>query len=395
MYKTKGGFQLTLQTLSLVVGFMAWSIISPLMPYISQDVKVNPGQLSIILAIPVILGSILRVPFGYLTNIIGAKWVFFCSFVILLFPIFFLGQAQTPGMLMLSGFFLGVGGAIFSVGVTSVPKYFSKDKVGLANGIYGMGNIGTAVSSFLAPPIAGIIGWQTTVRSYLIIIAIFAILMFIFGDKNEPKVKVPLASQFKKLSSNYKLYYLSLWYFITFGAFVAFGLFLPNYLVNNFGIDKVDAGIRSGVFIALATFLRPIGGILGDKFNAVKVLMIDFIIMIVGAVILGISSHIALFTIGCLTISICAGLGNGLIFKLVPSYFAKESGAANGIVSMMGGLGGFFPPLVITYVTGLTGSSHLAFILLAIFGVLAFITMGHLYKKEYAKYYTLKRAIQS
>lgn len=385
MYKTKGGFQLTLQTLSLVVGFMAWSIISPLMPYISQDVKVNPGQLSIILAIPVILGSILRVPFGYLTNIIGAKWVFFCSFVILLFPIFFLGQAQTPGMLMLSGFFLGVGGAIFSVGVTSVPKYFSKDKVGLANGIYGMGNIGTAVSSFLAPPIAGIIGWQTTVRSYLIIIAIFAILMFIFGDKNEPKVKVPLASQFKKLSSNYKVYYLSLWYFITFGAFVAFGLFLPNYLVNNFGIDKVDAGIRSGVFIALATFLRPIGGILGDKFNAVKVLMIDFIIMIVGAVILGISSHIALFTIGCLTISICAGLGNGLIFKLVPSYFAKESGAANGIVSMMGGLGGFFPPLVITYVTGLTGSSHLAFILLAIFGVLAFITMGHLYKKEYAK----------
>ena len=385
MNKTKGGFQLTLQTLSLVVGFMAWSIISPLMPFISQDIKINPGQLSIILAIPVILGSILRVPFGYLTNIIGAKWVFFCSFIILLFPIFFLGQAQSPSMLMASGFFLGVGGAIFSVGVTSVPKYFSKDKVGLANGIYGMGNIGTAISSFLAPPIAGIVGWQTTVRSYLIIIAIFAILMFFLGDAKEPKVKVPLGAQVKDLSSNYKLYYLSLWYFITFGAFVAFGLFLPNYLVNNFGIDKVDAGIRSGVFIALATFLRPVGGILGDKFNAVKVLMIDFVVMIIGAVILGVSSHIALFTIGCLTISICAGLGNGLIFKLVPSYFAKESGTANGIVSMMGGLGGFFPPLVITYVTSLTGSSHLAFILLAVFGILAFITMGHLYKKEYTK----------
>ncbi|PTF16381.1 nitrate/nitrite transporter [Staphylococcus devriesei] len=383
MNKTKGGFQLTLQTLSLVVGFMAWSIISPLMPYISQDIEISPGQLSIILAIPVILGSVLRVPFGYLTNIIGAKCVFFCSFIVLLFPIFFLGQAQSPGMLMLSGFFLGVGGAIFSVGVTSIPKYFSKDKVGLANGIYGMGNIGTAVSSFLAPPIAGIIGWQTTVRSYLIIIAIFAILMFLLGDGNETKIKVPLLSQIKKLSSNYKVYYLSLWYFITFGSFVAFGLFLPNYLVNNFGIDKVDAGIRSGIFIALATFLRLIGGILGDKFNAVKVLMIDFIVMIIGAVILGLSSHIALFTIGCLTVSICAGIGNGLVFKLVPSYFAKESGAANGIVSMMGGLGGFFPPLVITYVTGLTGTSHPAFILLALFGVLAFITMWHLYKKEY------------
>ncbi|MCJ1655677.1 NarK/NasA family nitrate transporter [Staphylococcus sp. NRL 16/872] len=386
MKKNKGVFQLTLQTLSLVVGFMAWSIISPLMPYISQDIKVSPEQLSIILAIPVILGSILRVPFGYLTNIIGAKWVFFCSFIVLLFPIFLLGQAQTPGMLMLAGFFLGVGGAVFSVGVTSVPKYFSKDKVGLANGIYGVGNVGTAVSSFLAPPIAGIIGWQTTVRSYLIIIALFAVLMFILGDNKEPKVKVPLMSQMKKLSSNYKLYYLSLWYFITFGAFVAFGLFLPNYLVHNFGIDKVDAGIRSGVFIALATFLRPLGGVLGDKFNAVKVLMFDFVVMIIGAILLGISSHIALFTIGCLTISICAGLGNGLVFKLVPSYFAKESGAANGIVSMMGGLGGFFPPLVITYVSNLTGSSHLAFILLAIFGILAFITMGHLYKKEYGKH---------
>ena len=127
MNKTKGGFQLTLQTLSLVVGFMAWSIISPLMPFISQDIKINPGQLSIILAIPVILGSILRVPFGYLTNIIGAKWVFFCSFIILLFPILL---RTSPIAWYVNGVWIfGVGGAIFSVGVTSVPKYFSKDKV--------------------------------------------------------------------------------------------------------------------------------------------------------------------------------------------------------------------------------------------------------------------------
>ena len=384
MNMKKGVSQLTLQTLSLVAGFMAWSIISPLMPFISQDVDISPGQISVILAIPVILGSVLRVPFGYLTNIVGAKWVFFWSFIVLLLPIFLLGQAQSPGMLMLSGFFLGIGGAIFSVGVTSVPKYFSKDKVGLANGIYGVGNIGTAVSSFCAPVLAGAIGWQNTVRSYLIILSIFAILMFLLGDKNEPKVKIPLMAQVKDLSKNYKLYYLSLWYFITFGAFVAFGIFLPNFLVNHFSIDKVDAGIRSGIFIALATFLRPVGGVIGDKFNAVKVLMIDFVVMIIGALILSLSSHIVLFTIGCLAISICAGIGNGLIFKLVPSYFSKEAGSANGIVSMMGGLGGFFPPLVITFVTSITGSSHLAFFFLAIFGVIALITMIHLNKKEKA-----------
>ena len=384
MNMKKGVSQLTLQTLSLVAGFMAWSIISPLMPFISQDVDISPGQISVILAIPVILGSVLRVPFGYLTNIVGAKWVFFWSFIVLLLPIFLLGQAQSPGMLMLSGFFLGIGGAIFSVGVTSVPKYFSKDKVGLANGIYGVGNIGTAVSSFCAPVLAGAIGWQNTVRSYLIILSIFAILMFLLGDKNEPKVKIPLMAQVKDLSKNYKLYYLSLWYFITFGAFVAFGIFLPNFLVDHFCIDKVDAGIRSGIFIALATFLIPVGGVIGDKFNAVQALIIDFVIMIIGALILSLSSHIVLFTIGCLAISICAGIGNGLIFKLVPSYFSKEAGSANGIVSMMGGLGGFFPPLVITFVTSITGSSHLAFFFLAIFGVIALITMIHLNKKEKA-----------
>ncbi|MGX0403354.1 nitrate/nitrite transporter [Staphylococcus epidermidis] len=384
MNMKKGVSQLTLQTLSLVAGFMAWSIISPLMPFISQDVDISPGQISVILAIPVILGSVLRVPFGYLTNIVGAKWVFFWSFIVLLLPIFLLGQAQSPGMLMLSGFFLGIGGAIFSVGVTSVPKYFSKDKVGLANGIYGVGNIGTAVSSFCAPVLAGAIGWQNTVRSYLIILSIFAILMFLLGDKNEPKVKIPLMAQVKDLSKNYKLYYLSLWYFITFGAFVAFGIFLPNFLVDHFSIDKVDAGIRSGIFIALATFLRPVGGVIGDKFNAVQALIIDFVIMIIGALILSLSSHIVLFTIGCLAISICAGIGNGLIFKLVPSYFSKEAGSANGIVSMMGGLGGFFPPLVITFVTSITGSSHLAFFFLAIFGAIALITIIHLNKKEKA-----------
>ncbi|MCM3519081.1 nitrate/nitrite transporter [Staphylococcus xylosus] len=382
MNKASGSFQLTLQSLSLVVGFMAWSIIAPLMPFISQDVHITSSQLSIILAIPVILGSILRVPFGYLTNIIGAKWVFFCSFIILLFPIYFLSHAQSPKMLMISGFFLGVGGAVFSVGVTSIPKYFPKERVGLANGIYGMGNIGTAISSFLAPPIAGIIGWQSTVRGYLIVIVLFAIFMFLLGDSKEPKIKVALVKQYKILMKDLRLYYLSLWYFITFGSFVAFGLFLPNFLVQNFGISEVDAGIRAGVFIALATFLRPLGGILGDKFNAVTLLICDFILMITGAITLGLSNHILLFTIGCLLISMCAGLGNGLIFKLVPTYFGKEAGSANGIVSMMGGLGGFFPPLVIAFITSLTGTSHFSFILLAIFGVIALITMIHIMKRE-------------
>ncbi|RIO21911.1 NarK/NasA family nitrate transporter [Mammaliicoccus sciuri] len=382
MRNNLGKVQLPLQTFSLMAGFMVWSILAPLMPYITQDISVEEGQKAIILAIPVILGSILRIPIGYYTNLLGSRLVFLVSFIILLFPVFYLSQAHSTTGLMVAGFFIGLCGAIFSVGVTSIPKYFPKEKHGFANGIYGMGNLGTAVSSFLAPPIAGIIGWQHTVQLYLIVLLIFAVLMFIFGDKEEPKVKIPMISQTKQVINNYKLYYFSFWYFITFGAFVAFGLFLPNFLVSHFEIDKVDAGIRTGIFIAIATLLRPIGGMLGDKFNALNVLKIFFIGLIMGAIVLSISHHLILFTIGCLTISVCAGIGNGLVFKLVPTYFTKEAGVVNGIVSMMGGLGGFFPPLIITLVTSLTGSNHLAFFMLAIFGVLALITMMHMTKIE-------------
>ncbi|WP_210619938.1 nitrate/nitrite transporter [Mammaliicoccus lentus] len=382
MKNNTGKVQLPLQTLSLMAGFMVWSILAPLMPYISQDFNVPESQKAIILAIPVILGSILRIPIGYYTNLIGSRLVFLISFIILIFPVFYLSQATSTTGLMIAGFFIGLGGAVFSVGVTSIPKYYPKEKHGFANGIYGMGNLGTAVSSFLAPPIAGAIGWQHTVQLYVLVMALFAILMFVFGDKQEPKVKVPMLKQTKQVANNYKLYYFSFWYFITFGAFVAFGLFLPNFLVGHFEIDKVDAGIRTGVFIAIATILRPIGGMLGDKFNALNMLKIFFGIMIAGALILALSNHIMLFTIGCLTISVSAGIGNGLIFKLVPTYFSKEAGVVNGIVSMMGGLGGFFPPLIITMVTVLTGSNHLAFFLLAIFGLVALISMMHMTKVE-------------
>ncbi|WP_404803366.1 nitrate/nitrite transporter [Mammaliicoccus sciuri] len=382
MRNNLGKVQLPLQTFSLMAGFMVWSILAPLMPYITQDISVEEGQKAIILAIPVILGSILRIPIGYYTNLLGSRLVFLTSFIILLFPVFYLSQAHSTTGLMIAGFFIGLGGAIFSVGVTSIPKYFPKEKHGFANGIYGMGNLGTAVSSFLAPPIAGIIGWQHTVQLYLIVLLIFAVLMFIFGDKEEHKVKIPMISQTKQVINNYKLYYFSFWYFITFGAFVAFGLFLPNFLVSHFEIDKVDAGIRTGIFIAIATLLRPIGGMLGDKFNALNVLKVFFIGLIAGAIVLSISHHLILFTIGCLTVSVCAGIGNGLVFKLVPTYFTKEAGVVNGIVSMMGGLGGFFPPLIITLVTSLTGSNHLAFFMLAIFGVIALVTMMHMTKIE-------------
>lgn len=162
----KGSFQLVLQTGSLVVGFMVWVILSSLMPYIQSDIALKPGEVALVTAIPVILGSLLRVPIGYWTNRYGARPIFTISFIVLILPVFVISSAGTKMTLILGGLLLGIGGAVFSVGVTSLPKYYPKERHGFVNGIYGAGNIGTALTAFLAPVLANSFGWRLTVQFF-------------------------------------------------------------------------------------------------------------------------------------------------------------------------------------------------------------------------------------
>lgn len=357
--------QLPLQTLNLVVGFAVWVIISSLMPFISEDIDIPVNQLAVITAIPVVLGSILRIPIGYYANVLGARLIFLISFLLLLFPVFFISEAKSSFDLIIGGLFLGIGGSIFSVGVTSLPKYYPKERHGLVNGIYGLGNLGTAVSTFAAPIAATQLGWSMTVKLYLIVLLLFAALNFLWGDRKEPKVKTPLAAQIKSVYKNEKLWLFSLLYFITFGSFVAFTVYLPNFLVTNFSLDKVDAGMRTAGFIALATFMRPVGGWLADRFNGLYLLVGIFSIFTLAAILLAFSPTLALYSVGCLVIAVVSGTGNGVVFKLVPQYFNKQAGIANGIVSMMGGLGGFFPPLLLSIIHSITGHYSIGFMLLS------------------------------
>lgn len=134
--------QLSLQSLSLVAGFMVWVLISSLISQMTSDIHLSKGEISLVTAIPVILGSLLRIPLGYLTNRYGARLMFMISFILLLFPVFWISIADSLFDLIAGGFFLGIGGAVFSIGVTSLPKYYPKEKHGVVNGIYGAGNIG-------------------------------------------------------------------------------------------------------------------------------------------------------------------------------------------------------------------------------------------------------------
>lgn len=374
--------QLPLQTMNLVLGFMVWVIISSLLPFIKEDISIPADKLAIITAIPVVLGSILRIPLGYYANIFGARIVFLVSFIILLFPVYYISEATTYMDLIIGGTFLGIGGAVFSVGVTSLPKYYPKEKHGLVNGIYGFGNMGTAISTFAAPVVAAKYGWSTAIKLYLILLIIFAILNVFLGDRKEPKMKAPIVQQIKGVYKNQKMWFFSLFYFVTFGAFVAYTVFLPNFLVSNFGLDKVDAGIRTAIFIVLATCCRTLGGYLGDKFDSLKLLMAVFIGIVIGALLLSTTPNIILFTIGILIIGFSCGIGNGAVFKLVPMFFMEQAGIVNGIVSMMGGLGGFFPPLLLASIHSATGSYSLGFVALAVFSIINLLLVFILKKQN-------------
>jgi NNP family nitrate/nitrite transporter-like MFS transporter len=377
--------QLPLQTVNLTLGFMVWVIISALIPFIKEDIALSASQLAIVTAVPVVLGSILRIPLGYYANVFGARIVFLVSFILLLFPVFYISKASSFADLIIGGLFLGIGGAVFSVGVTSLPKYFPKERHGLINGIYGMGNMGTAITTFTAPVIATQVGWSFTVKLYLVLLAIFAVLNLFFGDRQEVKVRTPIMEEIKAIYKNDKLWLFSLFYFITFGSFVAFTVYLPNFLVSHFELDKVDAGMRTAGFIALATFMRPLGGWLGDRFKPLFLLMGVFSGLTAAAILLAFSPSIGLYTIGCLTIAICAGLGNGVIFKLVPQYFSKQAGTVNGIVSMMGGLGGFFPPLMLSIIYSNTGQYSIGFMALSQVALASLILVIWLYYQERLK----------
>ncbi|OZU88071.1 nitrate/nitrite transporter [Virgibacillus indicus] len=378
----KPNLQLSLQTSSLFVGFMVWVLISSLMPFIEEDIALTGGQASLVTAIPVILGSLLRIPIGFYTDRFGSRFLFLVSTLILLFPVFYISIADSFIDLVIGGLILGVGGATFSIGVTSLPKYFPKEKHGFVNGIYGVGNIGTAITTFTAPMIAQSIGWESTVRLFIILLLAFAALIFVLGDRKEEKSKGSMAEQIKGVYKNTTLWFLSLFYFTTFGAFVAFTMFLPSFLVDNFGLDPVDAGIRTAIFIAIATLLRPIGGLLADKFNPFIILMFVFIGVTFSGILLSFSPGIQWYTVGALAVGITVGIANGTIFKLVPLYFSGQAGIVNGIVSAMGGLGGFFPPLLLTIVSSITGHHAIAFMLLSEFALVSFVIVIFMYYQD-------------
>lgn len=357
---------LVLATTAFAVSFAVWGLLGALAPTFASLYLLSAKAKSLMIAIPVLLGAMGRIVAGLVADRFGGRNVFAAMLIISAIPAVLIGLSTSYAQLLLLGLFLGIAGATFPVGVGFTSKWFTPEQQGTALGIYGMGNIGQSIAVFGAPVLA------TALGSWRPVFFVFAALTFIWGmlfyllarDSATTLAPKTLSENLSVLRYSPLAWLLSLFYFITFGGFVALSIYLPTFLKDIFKLSATDAGARTAGFVLLATLMRPVGGILGDRVGGARVLIFVFFGVALFGAMMG-CPWMPTFTVGALGTAAALGLGNGAVFKLVPQYFPKETATVTGLVGAFGGLGGFFPPLVLGVVKDATGSYTIGFILLA------------------------------
>ncbi|HEY7211194.1 MAG TPA: MFS transporter, partial [Bryobacteraceae bacterium] len=281
-------------------------------------------------------------------------------------PPLWASAASSYSMLIAAALFLGLAGSSFAVGVGFVSRWYPPQKQGTALGVYGLGNIGQSIVVFLGPVLAATFGWQAIFRAVSVLLVAWAIVFFLFA-RNPPNVVRPksVGEMFAVLRHARLAWILSAFYGLTFGGFVAFSIYLPTLLRDQFHLNAASAGFRTAGFVVLATALRPVGGWLSDRIGGAQVLSVVFLGIVPFSLLLGWQSMIP-FTAGALGCAALLGLGNGAVFKLVPQYFKKDTGTVTGLVGAIGGLGGFFPPLLLGAFSDMAGVVWPGFVLLSL-----------------------------
>ncbi|HYM10209.1 MAG TPA: MFS transporter, partial [Bryobacterales bacterium] len=339
---------LLLGTVSFTVCFACWGLISAFAPHFRALFGLTATSTALLVTVPVLLGSLARIPMGMLTDRFGARAVFSILMLVVAPAPFLVPQAASYRSLLAVGFWLGLAGSSFSVGVAFVSRWTPPRSQGSALGIYGLGNIGQSAAVFLGPVLATAIGWQNVFRGMAVLLVVWA-TVFALAARNPIGVPRPKGvSAMVAVARQPLSWVLSLFYFLTFGGFVAFAIYLPTLLRDQFRLAPADAGFRTAGFVVLATLARPTGGWLADQIGGARVLSGVFLGIAPFALLLAWPSMLP-FTVGALGCALLLGLGNGAVFKLVPQFFPVETGTVTGLVGAMGGLGGFFPPLLLGF----------------------------------------------
>ncbi|HKX28129.1 MAG TPA: MFS transporter [Blastocatellia bacterium] len=361
--------QLILATGAFAVCFAVFGSVSAMMPILKKSLGLSPMQVSLALAIPVLLGSLGRIPLGMLTDRLGGRLIFSIVMGGSVVPAMLMGFVGNYWQLVLCGFFIGLGLASFSVGVGFVSGWYPPERQGFALGVYGAGNIGQSLAAFGSPVLAAALGFKWGFWTFGLLLLVW---LAIFRLKAEDAPRQAPARSFGEILRplrDGKSWILSLYYFLTFGGFVAMAIYLPIFLTEIFKLTPRDAGFRTAGFVVLATVMRPVGGVLADRIGGRKILYWVFPVTAAMAILMA-RPMMTTFTIGALGMAMAIGLGNGAVFKLVPEYFPQSVGAVTGLVGAAGGLGGFFPPLVLGAVRQSTGTFTLGFAFLSLFALI-------------------------
>jgi MFS transporter, NNP family, nitrate/nitrite transporter len=366
---TRSARNLVLATVAFALAFSSWGLVAPLAKRFQDDLSLSSTRTSILIAIPVVLGSLLRIPVGALTDRYGGRRMFALLLLVSAVPALALGYANSYWTLLGVAFLLGIAGSSFAAGVPFVSRWYPKERQGFAVGVYGMGNIGTAVAAFSAPAVVKAWGRPTLGWSAAVLLVAGAVAWWLLAEDAPAAAGAP-ARYREVLRAGWRLYRLALFYFLSFGGFVAMAIFLPKLLKDWFGYSLVQAGLRAAGFTLVATAARPVGGWLADRVGAYPVIVLAFAGVAVDAGVLATLAHdptIVPVTLACLSLAGFLGLANGAVFRLVPTEFPENTGAATGIVGAAGGLGGFFPPLVMGVVKDQFSSYALGFVGLLVF----------------------------
>ena len=361
---------LALALLAFTISFWAWNMIAPLGVRYTEELGLSSGQKSLLVATPVLVGSLGRILAGALTDRFGGRLMFTvllvatAPFVLL---VAFAGDQESYGLLLLFGFFLGIGGTTFAVGIPFVNAWFGADRRGFATGVFGAGMGGTALSSFFTPRFVSWFGYNTT--HVIIAVALVVVALVVWSAMRDSPQWAPNTDPVvPKLVAAAKLpvtWQMSFLYAVAFGGFVAFSTYLPTYLKDVYSFDLTQAGTRTAGFAVAAVIARPVGGVLADKVGPRAVAITSFAGAAVMAVVVALQPPPEVPAgLSFVVLAAFLGLGTGGVFAWVAALAPRERvGSVSGLVGAAGGLGGFFPPLVMgatydeadhSYTVGLT-----------------------------------------
>lgn len=373
-------------TLSFTVCFMIWMMLAVVGIKVQEEMGFNQTQYGILIALPVLSGALIRVPLGILTDKFGGRIVLFTLMILSVPTIFLMRYANQYWHFLVIGLVMGLAGGSFSVGTPYVARWFPKHQQGVAMGIFGAGNAGSAINKFLAAWLIVTFGtWQIVPTVYSAIMLATAIL-FWFTSYHDPKhlvsSNVTLKEQLALLKDPGVLRY-SQYYSVVFGGYVALALWMTKYYVGEYGMPLQTAAFLAACFSLPGGVLRAFGGYLSDKFGAYKVtwavMWLSWVCFFIlsypqtdlsirttdgGSMTMHIGLNVTIFTILMFTVGVATAVGKASVFKFVADDYPDNIGAVSGIVGLAGGLGGFLLPIMFGALEDWTGIRSTSFMLL-------------------------------